>query len=27
MRFAKKQAAPQMYLLPVSGPEQSKEAK
>lgn len=26
MRFAKKQAAPQMYLLPVSGPQQSKEA-
>lgn len=25
MRFAKKQAAPQMYLLPVSGPKQSKE--
>ncbi len=26
MRFAKKQAAPQMYLLPVTGPQQSKEA-
>lgn len=27
MRFAKKQAAPQLYLLPVPGPQQSEERK